>query len=86
MPPQQVKGMWDSVVSWMKMAVEFITVDGAAEPDPSATPPPNKVSCTLYSRYYIEGQDFATVQLLHPRKLGGLDSQMFRTTAVYLVV
>lgn len=37
-PSSQVKGVWDSVVSWMKMAVDFIALDSTAESLPSSAP------------------------------------------------
>ena len=34
-----IKGMWDSVVTWMKQAVDFVTVDDTVEDaDPMTTP------------------------------------------------
>ena len=30
-PSSQMKGVWDSVVSWMKMAVDFIALDSTTE-------------------------------------------------------
>lgn len=38
-----LKNMWDSVVSWMKMAVDFIALDSPAEADPDETPSPSRV-------------------------------------------
>ncbi len=37
-PSAQTKSMWDSVVSWMKMAVDFVAVDSTAEVAPTALP------------------------------------------------
>lgn len=37
-PSSQAKGVWDSVVSWMKMAVDFIALDSTADSLPSAAP------------------------------------------------
>ena len=37
-PSSQVKGVWDSVVSWMKMAVDFITLDSTTESLPGGAP------------------------------------------------
>ena len=37
-PSSQAKGVWDSVVSWMKMAVDFIALDSTSESLPSAVP------------------------------------------------
>ena len=33
-PSAHARGMWDNVVSWMKMAVDFISKDSTAEPVP----------------------------------------------------
>ena len=35
-PSAQVKGVWDSMVSWMKTAVDFIAKVDTAEADPSS--------------------------------------------------
>lgn len=37
-PTPQVKGIWDSVVSWMKMAVDFVAIDATNESLPAAPP------------------------------------------------
>ena len=37
-PSSQVKGVWDSVVSWMKMAVDFIALDSTTESLPGGAP------------------------------------------------
>ena len=37
-PSVAIKSMWDSVVSWMKMAVDFIAADNPPEADPVDTP------------------------------------------------
>ena len=37
-PSSQVKGVWDSVVSWMKMAVDYIALDSPTESLPIAPP------------------------------------------------
>ena len=37
-PTPQVKGIWDSVVSWMKMAVDFVAIDTTNESLPAAPP------------------------------------------------
>ena len=37
-PSAQVKGVWDSVVSWMKMAVDYIALDNTVEAVPSSLP------------------------------------------------
>ncbi len=35
-----IKSMWDNVVSWMKMAVDYIAFDGSTEAEPTGTPSP----------------------------------------------
>ena len=37
-PSAAIRSMWDSVVSWMKMAVDFIATEEAV---PAATPSPS---------------------------------------------
>ncbi len=37
-PSAQVKGVWDSVVSWMKMAVDYIALDSTVEALPNSMP------------------------------------------------
>ena len=36
-PSAHVRGLWDSVVSWMKMAVDFVAQDSTAEAEPSSS-------------------------------------------------
>ena len=36
-PSAVIRSMWDNVVSWMKMAVDFIASDNPAEADPTDT-------------------------------------------------
>ncbi len=36
-PSVVIRSMWDNVVSWMKMAVDFIASDNPAEADPTNT-------------------------------------------------
>ena len=37
-PSVVIRSMWDSVVSWMKIAVDFIAADNPPEADPVDTP------------------------------------------------
>ena len=39
-----LKAMWDSMVCWMKMAVDFVALDRPVEAEPCSTPSPGRVS------------------------------------------
>lgn len=51
--PVGLKNMWDSVVSWMKMAVDFIALDSPAEADPYGPPSPSRVSTSYHEPTYM---------------------------------
>ena len=46
--PVGLRNMWDSVVSWMKMAVDFIALDSPAKADSSKPQSPYRVHTTLH--------------------------------------
>ena len=56
-PSAQVKGVWDSVVSWMKMAVDYIALDNTVEALPNSVPH-GRVKCSqsLPFRMYDHGR------------------------------
>ena len=52
--PVGIRSMWDSVVSLMKVAVEFISADEVADPITETTDTPQaKVHCTIMYIYYL---------------------------------
>ncbi len=62
-PSSQVKGIWDSVVSWMKMAADYIALDGTIESLPNSVPH-GKVCVLSLSMHSISDGFFLELNLV----------------------